>query len=262
MGMMKTLKFRQLAALCAAALFLAACASVPYTGRKQFNVVSEAEEIKLGEQAYQEVLAKTPLSKNEEYQRRVRAVGARIKAAADKPDFKWEFNVLAGKEINAFCLPGGKVAFWEAILPLCETDAGIAVVMGHEVAHALAHHGAERMSEGMGANIIGEIISVGLGNADPARRDSVLQLYGIGSQVGIMLPFSRTHESEADKIGLILMAKAGYDPRAAVGFWERMAASGGQKPPELLSTHPADATRIAQIRKWLPEALTYYKPGE
>ena len=244
----------------ACALAFSACASVPYTGRKQFNVVSEAEEMKLGEQAYQEVLTKTPLSKNEDYQRRVRAVGARIQAAAAKPEFKWEFNVLAGKEINAFCLPGGKVAFWEAIIPLCGTDDGIAVVMGHEVAHALAHHGAERMSGGMGTNIIGEILAVGLGKTDPATRDNVLQLYGIGSQVGIMLPFSRTHESEADKIGLILMAKAGYDPRAAVGFWERMSKSGGQKPPEILSTHPADSRRIEQIKKWLPEALTHYKP--
>lgn len=240
-------------------MLAAACASVPYTHRKQFNVVSEGEEIKLGEQAYKEVLAKTPLSKNDEYQRRVRAVGVRIKAAADKPEFGWEFNVLEGKEINAFCLPGGKVAFWEAILPLCETDDGIAVVMGHEVAHALAHHGAERMSQGMGANVIGEVLSVGLGNTDPAKRENVLKLYGLGAQVGVMMPFSRTHESEADRIGLILMAKAGYDPRAAVGFWERMAKSGGQKPPELLSTHPADSRRIEQIKSWLPEALKYYK---
>jgi len=186
-------------------------------------------------------------------------VGARIKAAADKPGFDWEFNVLDGKEINAFCLPGGKVAFWEAIIPLCETDDGIAVVMGHEVAHALAHHGAERMSQGMGANVIGEVLSVGLGNADPAKRENVLKLYGLGAQVGVMMPFSRAHESEADRIGLILMSKAGYDPRAAVGFWERMAKSGGQKPPELLSTHPADSRRIGQIKSWLPEALTYYK---
>jgi predicted Zn-dependent protease len=236
---------------------LCACATVPFTGRKQFNVVSDDEEKQLGTQAYEEVLKKTPLSKNAEWQRRVKAVGERVRLAANKPDYVWEFNVLQGKEINAFCLPGGKVAFWEGIMPLCNTDDAIAVVMGHEVAHALAHHGAERMSQGMGANIIGEILSVGLGNKDPAVRENVLKAYGLGAQVGVMLPFSRSHESEADKIGLILMAKAGYDPHAGIDFWQRMAKAGGQKPPEFLSTHPSDEHRVEQIKKWLPEALTY-----
>lgn len=240
--------------------FLTACATVQYTGRKQFNLVSPAEEAQLGEQAYQEILQKTPLTKNADYQNRIKAIGARIQAAAEKPEFKWEFNVLQGKDVNAFCLPGGKVAFWDGIIPICETDAGIAVVMGHEVAHALAHHGAERMSQGMGTEIIGQLLSVGLGKASPAVRNGALQAFGLGTQVGVMLPFSRNHESEADKIGLILMAKAGYDPRAAVDFWKRMAQGGGQKPPEFLSTHPSDETRIKKIESWLPEALGYYKP--
>lgn len=238
------------------------CATVPYTKRHQFNLVSDADEQKLGTEAYQDVLKKTPLSKNAEWQRRVREVGRRIEQAANKPNYKWEFNVLEGKEVNAFCLPGGKVAFWEGIMPICDTDEGIAVVMGHEVAHALAHHGAERMSQGMGAQLIGEIISVGLSQKDPAVRDGVLQAYGMGAQVGVMLPFSRGHESEADHIGLILMAKAGYDPHAAVNFWKRMRDSaGGKKPPEFLSTHPSDDRRIEQIEKWLPEALQYYHPN-
>jgi predicted Zn-dependent protease len=240
--------------------FLTACATVPYTNRKQFNLMSDGQEAQLGEEAYAEVLKKTPLSKNQEWQRRIKEIGARIQAAADKPDFKWEFNVLEGKDVNAFCLPGGKVAFWDGIMPVCETDDGIAVVMGHEVAHALAHHGAERMSQGMGANIIGEILSVGLSKKDPAVRDNVLKAYGLGAQVGVMLPFSRSHESEADHIGLILMAKAGYDPRSAVSFWQRMEKmAGGQKPPEFLSTHPSGDTRIKQIEAWLPEALEHYK---
>jgi predicted Zn-dependent protease len=216
--------------------------------------------MKLGEDAYAQVLKENKLSSNAEYQRRLKAIGARIQAAANQPDFKWEFNVLQGEQVNAFCLPGGKVAFWDAIMPICGTDDGIAVVMGHEVAHALAHHGAERMSQGMGANIIGEILAQGLGKSDPAVRENALKLYGLGANVGVILPFSRSHESEADHIGLILMAKAGYDPRAAVDFWRRMAANaGGKKPPEFLSTHPSDETRIKQIEQWLPEALSHYK---
>jgi predicted Zn-dependent protease len=191
----------------------------------------------------------------------LKEIGARIQAAANKPDFKWQFNVLQGKEINAFCLPGGKVAFWEAIMPICGDDNGVAVVMGHEVAHALAHHGAERMSQGMGAQVVGEVLSVGLGNAAPETRARAMQLYGLGANVGVILPFSRSHESEADHIGLILMAKAGYDPRTAVAFWKRMAEQGkGQKPPEFLSTHPSDETRIKQIEEWLPEAMANYHP--
>jgi predicted Zn-dependent protease len=186
-------------------------------------------------------------------------VGKRIAAAANQPDYKWEFNVIQGKDVNAFCLPGGKVAFWEGIMPLCDTDAKIAVVMGHEVAHAIAHHGAERMSQGMGANIVGEALAIGLGKADPGVRENVLQAYGLGAQVGVMLPFSRKQESEADHIGLILMSKAGYDPHVALDFWDSMRKLGGQKPPEFLSTHPADSTRIEQISRWIPEALTYYK---
>lgn len=253
------MKRKYIAAYALAMLTLGACATVQYTGRKQFNLVSPQEEAQLGTQAYEEVLQKTPVTKNADYQRRIKEIGARIKTAADQPDFQWEFNVLQGKDVNAFCLPGGKVAFWEGIMPICATDDGVAVVMGHEVAHALAHHGAERMSQGMGTEIIGQLLSIGLNKADPAVRSGALQAFGLGAQVGVILPFSRNHESEADKIGLILMAKAGYDPRAAVDFWKRMAAQGGQKPPEFLSTHPSDETRIRQIEAWLPEALSYYK---
>ncbi len=204
----------------------------------------------MGEEAYVDVLKKNPISKNEDYQRRVREVGRRIAVAASQSDFKWEFNVLQGKEINAFCLPGGKVAFWEAIIPVCDSDDGIAVVMGHEVAHALARHGAERMSQALPAQIGAAVVGAKFGEGGA-------NVYGLVAQYGFLNPFSRNQESEADHIGLILMAKAGYDPHAGIDFWQRMNKAGGQKPPEFLSTHPSDERRVEQIRKWLPEALTY-----
>jgi predicted Zn-dependent protease len=240
--------------------FIAACATVPYTNRQQLNLISKSDEMKLGEEAYVEVFKKNPPSKDAKLQARLRAIGERIQKAAAQPDFKWEFNVVEGKEVNAFCLPGGKVAFYEGILPICESDNGIAVVMGHEVAHALAHHGAERMTQGMGVQLVGTILSAGLGKADPAVKERTLQAFGIGANVGL-LKYSRAHESEADRIGLILMAKAGYDPHGAVDFWKRMSKGAeGKKPPEFLSTHPSDETRIRQIEAWMPDAMQYYHP--
>lgn len=241
-------------------IVLVGCQTVEYTGRSQVSLVSESQERKLGDEAYREILKKTPLSKNQDWQAQLRRVGQRIAAVADRPDYKWEFNVLQGKEINAFALPGGKVAFWEGIMPIAQDDSGVAVIMGHEVAHALARHGAERMSQAMGAQIIGQILAAGVGKVNPGLQDDFLKVYGLGATVGVLLPWGRAQESEADRIGLTLMAKAGYNPSAAVGFWERMSkASGEGKPPEFLSTHPSDAARIAQIKQWLPEAMKYYR---
>ncbi len=181
-------------------------------------------------------------------------------AAAAKPEYQWAFNVLEGKEVNAFCLPGGKVAFWEGIMPVAHDDTGVAVIMGHEVAHALARHGAERMSQSMGAQLLGQGLGAVVGMVTPGYTEAFSQAYGLGVNVAVILPWGRAQESEADQIGLILMAKAGYDPSAAVGFWERMAkVKQGGSPPEFLSTHPSDETRIAQIKQWLPEAMKYYK---
>ena len=246
--------------LCLSPVSLVACQVIQETGRSQFIIVSESQEQKLGFEAYQETLKKNRLSWRRDWQAQLQRVGQRIAAAADKPDYQWEFNVLEGKEVNAFALPGGKVAFWEGIMPIAQDDAGVAVIMGHEIAHALARHGAERMSQAMGAQAIGQILTMGVGKVNPALAEDFAKLYGLGATVGVILPWGRAQESEADHIGLILMAKAGYDPSTAVAFWERMAkADPGGKPPEFLSTHPSDETRIAQIRKWIPEAMTYYK---
>lgn len=238
---------------------VAACQTVQQTGRSQFIVVSEAQERQLGEDAYKDTLSKQRISGRSDWQAQLRRVGQRIAAVAERPDYKWEFNVLQGKEVNAFALPGGKVAFWEGIMPIAQDDNGIAVIMGHEVAHALARHGAERMSQAVGAQAIGQVLSVGVGAASPAMRETVLNAYGLGATVGVLLPWGRTQESEADRIGLTLMAKAGYDPATAVAFWERMAKVAGDKPPEFLSTHPSDSTRINQIKEWIPEARANFR---
>jgi len=241
-------------------LFLiVACQTVQQTGRSQFIIVSESQELKLGDDAYKETLSKERLSTRKDWQAQLRRVGQRIAAVAEKPDYKWEFSVIQGKEVNAFALPGGKVAFWEGIMPIAQDDNGIAVIMGHEVAHALARHGAERMSQALGAEALGQVLSTGVGKVSPAMRDDVLKAYGLGATVGVLLPWGRTQESEADRIGLSLMAKAGYDPAAAVAFWERMSKVAGDKPPEFLSTHPSDATRINQIKEWLPEARSNFR---
>ena len=239
-------------------LLLVACATVPYTNRKQFNLLSSKEEIELGTQAYREVLRSNSRSRNQKWVEQLKSVGNSIKRQARARSFRWEFNVLKGKEINAFALPGGKVAFWEGIMPVCNTDSGVAVVMGHEVAHAIARHGAERVSQSLGLGIVGELLSVGLSNGDAQKKEQVMTLYGLGVQVGVMLPWGRSQESEADRIGLILMAKAGYDPKEAPRFWRRMSKKGGGMP-EFLSTHPSHNTRISNLRKWMPEARKYYK---
>lgn len=255
------MKAGRLAALAAA---LAACRTVPYTGRHQLNLIPLGEEASLGATSYEQTLRQAKLSTDPGQIAMVRRVGERIARAADQPDFKWEFNVIKDdKTVNAFCLPGGKVAVYTGLLPLAQDDAGLAVVVGHEVAHALARHGGERMSQGLLAQFGGAALSAALAQKPAETQNLMLSAYGAGAQVGVLLPFSRKQESEADRIGLILMAKAGYDPRVAVDFWTRMAR--GQSEPGLsafLSTHPTDQKRIAGIKEWLPEALKYYRGPE
>ncbi|SKC60320.1 M48 family metallopeptidase [Ohtaekwangia koreensis] len=254
-----------------ASLTIYACAKVAVTGRSQLSLVSNAEIIPVANQQYDEVLKKGPLSNNAEQTQLVKRVGVRIQkaveeymamnnASAELADFKWEFNLIDDpKTVNAWCMPGGKVAFYTGIMPICKDETGVAVVMGHEVAHAIANHGRERMSQQMIAQYgLGTISSL-MGQNPTAGKELLMQAIGAGTNVG-MLKFSREHESEADHIGLIFMAMAGYDPAAAPKFWERMtAASGGQEPMEFLSTHPSHSTRINDLQGWVPEAMKYYK---
>lgn len=239
------------------------CRTAPVSGRKQLVLIPEAQEIQLGTQAYEETLSSEPISEDAEIVAMVERVGRRIAAVASKPEYDWEFRVIAKDVQNAFALPGGKVAVYEGILPVCQSEAGLAVVMSHEIAHALARHGGERMSQQSVVSGAGTVINaVTQRHSDEATTEKVMQVYGATSQYGVILPFSRKHESEADAIGLILMAKAGYDPSVAPEFWERFSAASGDKPPEWLSTHPADTRRAADLRALLPEAMKYYEAAK
>jgi len=240
---------------------LCGCTTVPYTNRSQVMLVSESEEMRLGATAYQQVLHKERIDTDPHVTEPVRRVGQRIAAAADQSDYQWEFTVIDDpKQANAFCLPGGKVAVYTGIFPIARDEAGLATVIGHEVAHALARHGAERMSQSELLQIGAVGVGVAASGASPGVQQAIMQAYGLGSTVGVALPFSRSQESEADHIGLILMAKAGYNPEAAIGLWERMQSAERGSPPQWLSTHPASATRIDDIRRWLPEAERYFAP--
>ena len=250
--------------------FVYACSTVPITGRKQLNLVSDSEMMAMSFSQYDQFLKEHKLSTNKEQTAMVKRVGKRIAAAVEQymkdngysehiKDFQWEFNLVDEDVPNAWCMPGGKVVFYTGILPFTKNEEGLAVVMGHEIAHAVAKHGNERMSHQMGVQMGGAALSVAINEKPEETKAIYMAAFGLGSQVGFMLPYSRTHETEADKMGLIFMAMAGYNPEAAVPFWERMAQGGGQKPPEFLSTHPADDTRIRNLRAYMPEALKYYK---
>lgn len=249
------------------------CAKVPITGRRQLSLVDDAELNKQAVTAYQDFLKepKTKVISNTAEAQRVKMVGGKVAAAidkylkdngfAEKYNYQWEFNLVESKDINAWCMPGGKVAVYTGILPVTKDDAGLATVMGHEISHAIARHSAERYSQMMAAQAGGGILGAATAGTSSGTQKALGQLYGVGGQLAL-LKYSRNQESEADHLGLIFMAMAGYDPQKAVDFWERMAASkkGDGAPPEFLSTHPSDDTRIAEIRKRLPEALKYYKP--
>ena len=231
------------------------CATVPYTNRSQLVLISSSEEASLGAQAFQEATKGRQVVRGTSASAEVEQVGRRLAAVANRPDFQWQFALLQGKEVNAFALPGGKTAVYTGLLPVAQDTNGLAVVMGHEIAHAIARHGAERMSQGVLVQLGGAVVGAAAGqNAGVA-----MAAYGLGSQLGVMLPFSRSHEAEADHIGLILMARAGYDPRGALAFWDRMEAQNrGGSPPEFLSTHPGYETRRKAISDAMPEALQYY----
>lgn len=238
-----------------------ACETVPVTGRSQLLLIPEGTEVSMGLDSYQDVLKKSKVSTDARLNDQVTRVGRRIAEATGRTDYQWEFRVIDDKQANAFCLPGGKVAVYTGILPLTRDDAGLAAVLAHEVSHAVARHGGERLSQSLLVQSGLAATQVALANRDPLVVQSVTALLGAGASVGLLLPWGRSQESEADHLGLIYMAKAGYDPRAARELWVRMAAAseGRQKGPEFLSTHPSDATRIAQIDGWLPEALQQYR---
>ena len=246
-----------------AATVFAACETVPYTGRSQLQLISPQQESEMGVQAFQQIVGKAKLSNDTASSEMVTRVGKRIAAAAGHPEYQWEYRLIQDdKQVNAFALPGGKVAVYTGILPVTKDENGLAAVLGHEIGHVVARHGGERMSQQMGANVVVETLA-GLSSGNPLVVQSVSAALGAGASVGVLLPWGRAQESEADHLGLILMAKAGYDPHAARDLWVRMAelsAKGSGKPPEFLSTHPSDATRITQIEAWMPEAMQYYKP--
>jgi predicted Zn-dependent protease len=247
------------------------CSKVPVTGRKQLDIVPNSQVLALAESEYNEFIKTNQVIHNTPQAEEVQRVGQKIAIAAEAylkkekeskllDGYKWEFNLVNDPQVNAWCMPGGKVVVYTGILPITENDAGLATVMGHEIAHAIARHGNERMSQGLTAQLGGLALDVALSSKPTETRNLFLAAYGVGTNVGVLLPYSRLQESEADRIGLIFMAMAGYDPREAISFWERMEhANKGGEPPEFLSTHPSHKTRIEELKKYMPEALKYYK---
>ncbi len=251
-------------------LILTACSKVPITGRKQMNLLPESELMSMSLTEYQSFLKQNPPVNGTADATLVKSVGARIQSSVTQymnqnkmgnriSGYKWEFNLVNSKEVNAWCMPGGKVVVYSGLLPVTLDESGLAIVMGHEIAHAIARHGNERMSQGLLAQMGGVALDVALSQKSAETRSIFLTSYGVGSTLGV-LAYSRMQESEADKLGLVFAAMAGYDPQKAVPFWQRMAAKGGGGgTPEFLRTHPSDQKRIADIQKFMPEAMKYYK---
>jgi len=255
----------------ASLILLAACSTVPITGRKQLSIIPHSQMNAMSFQQYEQVLAESSLNQNSADAAMIQNVGRKIQLAVEQyfqekgisqhlEGYEWEFNLIESDQVNAWCMPGGKVAFYTGILPVCQDETGVAVVMGHEVAHAIAEHGAERMSQGLMVQMGGLALNEAVKDQPEETQALYMTAFDVGAQYGAVLPFSRQHESEADHMGLIFMAMAGFDPQAAPVFWQRMAdLGGGNAPPEFMSTHPSDDTRIRELNEHMPEALTYYK---
>ena len=256
-----------------AALFVS-CSTVPLTGRRQLNIIPGSTMLSMSAQQYTDFLKTNKVSSNAKDAQTVNAVGSKVQRAVEAymaqnnmsdrlSGYKWEFNLVDSKEINAWCMPGGKVVVYTGILPLTKDENGLAVVLGHEISHAIAEHGNERMSQGLLTQLGGMALSEALSSKPEQTKALWMTAFGVGAQYGALLPFSRTQENEADHLGLIFMAMAGYDPNHALEFWQRMAKEmAGKAPPEFLSDHPSDENRISNIRGELPEAMKYYKPGK
>lgn len=253
-------------------MLICGCAENQVTGRRQLLLLPENELQNMASDQYRSFLTQSKVmsAKSSNNGAMVQKVGTRIAYAIKTyytqqgksnllNGYKWEFNLIQNTEVNAWCMPGGKVAVYSGLLPVAETEAGLAVVMGHEIAHAIALHGNERMSQGLVQQLGSIGLQVALADKPAETQNIFLQAYGIGTSIGAMLPFSRKQELEADRFGLIFAAMAGYDPREAIPFWKRMSSTVGQKPPEFMSTHPSDATRISKMNGYIQEALQYYK---
>ncbi len=255
-------------------LFLHSCSTVPITGRKQLNMIPNSELMAMSFQQYDDFLKENPLSNNDKQAFLVKDVGFRIQKSVEKfmadnklsyllDGYEWEFNLVKNDQVNAWCMPGGKVVVYSGILPVTKNETGLAVVLGHEIAHAIAGHGNERMSQELlrSAGSIG--LMVALNEQTKETQAMWMSVYGVGTQLGAILPYSRLHESEADRMGLIFMSMAGYNPKEAPVFWKRMSqSSSGAKSPEILSTHPSDQTRINNLNSWMPEATEYYNKSK
>jgi predicted Zn-dependent protease len=264
---------RRILTLFIAASSIVACSTNQITGRSQLKLVSEQELQSMATQQYQQFMQENKVvSSGDRDAEMVRRVGNRIASAVTQyfnskglgdqlQGYKWQFSLVQDNSANAWAMPGGKVAVYTGLLPITKNEAALAVVLGHEVAHAVLAHGNERMSQGLAQQLGGAALSVALANKPAATQNIFLQAYGLGSQVGVLLPFSRKQELESDRYGLIFAAMAGYNPREAIPLWQRMeSASSGQKPPEFMSTHPSEGRRIEQLQQYMPEALKYYKP--
>tara|TARA_R110001592_G_scaffold363155_1_gene680762 strand:- start:38437 stop:39243 length:807 start_codon:yes stop_codon:yes gene_type:complete len=255
-------------------LAIYSCSTVPLTGRRQLSLIPGAQMSSMAVDQYKQVLGQSKIVNGTAQSKMVKDVGARISVAVEKylrqkghadmiKEFAWEFNLIEENVANAWCMPGGKVAFYTGIMGICQDEAGVAVVMGHEVAHAVAKHGSERMSQGLVQQFGGMALQVALKDKPAETQSLYMAAYGLGAQYGAILPFSRLHESEADEMGLVFMAMAGYDPREAPKFWERMAAqSGGAAPMEFLSTHPSNQTRIKDLNAQMAKAYTIYQKNQ
>jgi predicted Zn-dependent protease len=252
-------------------LFLSGCAVVPITGRRQLSLIPSGQLLSLSNESYKQVLSQAKLSTDADWGAKVNTVGKKIADSAEAfmrengmedevANYKWEFNLIEDdKTVNAFCMPGGKIVVYTGILPMAKDVDGLATVMSHEVAHALANHGGERMSQELLVKFGSSSLEKAIASKPDTTKEIMLKVYGAGTQYGVLLPYSRSHESEADRIGLILMARAGYNPESAVAFWKRMNALSGTNVPEFLSTHPANERRIQDIMNEIPEAEKYYK---
>jgi predicted Zn-dependent protease len=265
------MKKTQLVTYVLIAALIVACSTVPLTGRRQLNLIPQSEMLAMSYQEYGSFLKENPVSADKVNDAMVKRVGGRVQKAVEQyfaqqnmpghlSGYQWEFNLVQSNEVNAWCMPGGKVVVYTGILPLTQDEAGLAVVLGHEIAHAVAEHGNERMSQQLLQQAGGTALSIAMQNKPQETQALWMTVYGVGTQVGALLPYSRLQESEADQLGLMFMAMAGYDPNVAIPFWQRMSAlNSGQAPPEFLSTHPSDATRIRKIKELIPSAMKYYK---